>query len=307
MITRRHIRVKVMQLLYSKKFNTQNLKKNDEDWLHESYNNFYNLYLFLLSLFTKIKLKTENHLKINEKKYMPSNSNVYKKFSNNRIFDIIESHITLLNFNYSNIKLDWNNYADYLSVIWNDIFKDKICMDYANQLEDNLTNDKIFILKIYKKNIVCNLKLQELVEDISITGIDDFPLVNSLISSNINNLFKNNSKSNKFFKKDDDVSFMISLFKQTINNEEFIENQLSGKTPNWDKERIAGLDYIILKMAISELLYFPSIPVKATINEYLEISKEYATPKSAIFINGVLDNLLKDFSSKKMIHKMKMD
>ena len=276
MITRRHIRVKVMQLLYSKKFNTQNLKKNDEDWLHESYNNFYNLYLFLLSLFTKIKLKTENHLKINEKKYMPSNNNVFKKFSNNRIFDIIESHMTLLNFNYSNIKLDWNNYADYLSVIWNDIFKDKICIDYANQLEDNLTNDKIFILKIYKKNIVRNLKLQELVEDISITGIDDFPLVNSIISSNINNLFKDSSKSNKFFKKDDDVSFMISLFKQTINNEEFIENQLSGKTPNWDKERIAGLDYIILKMAISELLYFPSIPVKATINEYLEISKEYA-------------------------------
>ena len=69
MITRRHIRVKVMQLLYSKKFNTQNLKKNDEDWLYESYNNFYNLYLFLLSLLIKIKLKTENHLKINEKKY----------------------------------------------------------------------------------------------------------------------------------------------------------------------------------------------------------------------------------------------
>ena len=156
MITRRHIRVKVMQLLYSKKFNTQNLKKNDEDWLYESYNNFYNLYLFLLSLFTKIKLKTENHLKINEKKYMPSNNNVFKKFSNNRIFDIIESHITLLNFNYSNIKLDWNNYADYLSVIWNDIFKDKICINYANQSENNLINDKKFILKIYKKNIVCH-------------------------------------------------------------------------------------------------------------------------------------------------------
>mgnify|MGYP001407249934 CR=1 FL=1 len=307
MITRRHIRVKVMQLLYTKKFNAENVKKNDEDWLYESYNNFYNLYLFLLSLLIKIKLKTENHLKINEKKYIPSNINIYKKISKNRIFNKIESYIRLLNFNYSNIQLDWNNYTDYLSIIWNDIFKDKICLDYANQSENNLINDKKFILKIYKKNIVCNLKLQELVEDISITGIDDFPLVNSLIINNINNLFKNDSKSNRFLKKDDDINFMISLFKQTINNEEFIENQLIGKTPNWDKERIAGLDYVILKMAISELLYFPSIPVKATINEYLEIAKEYATPKSAIFINGVLDNSLKDLTSKKMIHKMKMD
>ena len=140
---------------------------------------------------------------------MPSNNKVYKKFLSNRIFDIIESHITLLNFNYSNIKIDWNNYADYLSIIWNDIFKDKICMDYANQLEDNITNDKRFILKIYKKNIVCNLKLQELVEDISITGIDDFPLVNSLISSNINNLFKNRSKSNNFFKSSASVGLIL--------------------------------------------------------------------------------------------------
>ena len=288
-----------MQLLYTKKFNAENVKKTDEDWLYESYNNFYNLYLFLLSLLIKIKLKTENHLKINEKKYIPSDINIYKKISKNRIFNKIESYIRLLNFNYSNIQLDWNNYTDYLSIIWNDIFKDKICLDYANQSDNNLMNDKKFILNIYKKNIACNLKLQELVEDISITGIDDFPLVNSLIINNINNLFKNNSKSNRLLKKDDDISFMNSLFKQTINNEEFIENQLIGKTPNWDKERIAGLDYVILKMAISELLYFPSIPVKATINEYLEIAKEYATPKSAIFINGVLDNSLKDLSSKK--------
>ena len=109
-----------MQLLYTKKFNAENVKITDEDWLYESYNNFYNLYLFLLSLFIKIKLKTENYLKINEKKYLPSNNNIYKKFSKNRIFDKIENHIRLLNFNFSNIQLDWNNYKDYLSIIWND-------------------------------------------------------------------------------------------------------------------------------------------------------------------------------------------
>ena len=89
-----------------------------------------------------------------------------------------------------------------------------------------------------------------------------------------------------------------------MNNEEKLAGEIEGKTPNWDQERIAELDLIILKMGITEFLYFPSIPVRATINEYLEISKEYSTPKSSIFINGILDKLVKEFEISKKLNKI---
>jgi N utilization substance protein B len=106
------------------------------------------------------------------------------------------------------------------------------------------------------------------------------------------------------YKDKEDRNFALKLFREVITNDEKLYSEIEGKTPNWDKERIAGLDMIILKMGISEFLYFPSIPVRATINEYLEISKEYSTPKSSIFINGILDKLVKDFSETNKLNKI---
>ena len=105
------------------------------------------------------------------------------------------------------------------------------------------------------------------------------------------------------FKDLDDKEFVRNLFRKTVLNELEFAATFENKTPNWDKERIAEIDTIILKMAICELLKFPSIPIKVTLNEYLEIAKEYSTPKSSIFINGILDNLVKDFQAEDKIKK----
>ena len=94
------------------------------------------------------------------------------------------------------------------------------------------------------------------------------------------------------------------MFTKVVLNDEKLSLEVEGKTPNWDKERIAEMDMIILKMGIAEFLYFPSIPVRATINEYLEIAKEYSTPKSSIFINGILDKLVKEFETSKKLNKI---
>ena len=93
------------------------------------------------------------------------------------------------------------------------------------------------------------------------------------------------------------------MFRKTILNEKELAKEFVDKTPNWDSERIAEVDTIILKMAICEFLKFPSIPVKVTLNEYLELAKEYSTPKSSIFINGILDNLVKELESNKKMQK----
>jgi N utilization substance protein B len=108
----------------------------------------------------------------------------------------------------------------------------------------------------------------------------------------------------ELYKDVDDREFALQLLRKVILNDEKLGTEIEGKTPNWDKERIAEIDMIVLKMGIAEFLYFPSIPVRATINEYLEISKEYSTPKSSIFVNGILDKLVKDFESSKKLNKI---
>ena len=105
------------------------------------------------------------------------------------------------------------------------------------------------------------------------------------------------------YKDDEDRKFSLELFRKVVLNKPELIEEIKGRTPNWDPDRIAELDFTLLLMALAELLYFPSIPVNVTINEYLEIAKEYATPKSSMFINGVLDNVVKDMTKQKRIRK----
>ena len=106
------------------------------------------------------------------------------------------------------------------------------------------------------------------------------------------------------YKDDDDKKFVVDLFRKVILNHTKFEEDIKDKTPNWDAERIADIDMILIKMAICEFLKFPSIPSRVTINEYIEISKDYSTNKSSFFINGVLDKILKDFTTSKRINKI---
>jgi N utilization substance protein B len=106
------------------------------------------------------------------------------------------------------------------------------------------------------------------------------------------------------YKNEEDRQYAIQLFRKVILNEDKLNAEITGKTPNWDQDRIADVDLIILKMGIAEFLYFPSIPARATINEYLEISKEYSTPKSSIFVNGILDKIVKEFTENGKLNKI---
>ena len=106
------------------------------------------------------------------------------------------------------------------------------------------------------------------------------------------------------YKNSEDRDYALQLFRKVILNEDKLNAQIEGKTPNWDQDRIADIDLIILKMGIAEFLFFPSIPVRATINEYLEVSKEYSTPKSSIFVNGILDKIVKEFEENGKLNKI---
>jgi N utilization substance protein B len=165
--------------------------------------------------------------------------------------------------------------------------------------------DKKFVVDLFEKIIAPNEKLYTYLEDFKLTWVDDIPVVNTQILKELKQISEeeNDFRVSKLFKDEEDKEFASLLLKKTALNESELAKEFIDKTPNWDIDRIAELDTIILKMAICEMLKFPSIPLKVTINEYVEIAKEYSTPKSSIFINGILDNLVKEFQALDKIKK----
>ena len=133
--------------------------------------------------------------------------------------------------------------------------------------------------------------------------MDDIPLTNTIVRNSLQRIDAKDAIITQLYKNEEDQKFSLELFRKVSLNKEELEKEIIGRTPNWDPERIADLDFTLLLMALAELLYFPSIPVNVTINEYLEIAKEYATPKSSMFINGVLDKLVKELTTQKRIRK----
>ena len=166
--------------------------------------------------------------------------------------------------------------------------------------------DRKFVVDIYTEIIAPNDKLYDYIEDARLTWIDDLPMINMAVLRRLGKLKPASPESSllpSLFKNEEDVHFGTELLEKTVANETFLANEITENTPNWDKERIADVDMVLIKMALCEFLKFPTIPVKVTINEYLEISKEYSTPKSSIFINGILDKLVKQYEREKRLKK----
>ena len=166
--------------------------------------------------------------------------------------------------------------------------------------------DKKLIQTLFKDVIAPNEKIYDYFEDDQLTWVDDIPIVNTFVLKQFRKATKNQEPSfflPRLLKDDEDRVYAQQLLVKTLLNNEKWEKEIEGKTPNWDKDRIADIDSILLKMAICELLNFSSIPEKVTINEFLEIAKEYSTPKSSIFINGILDKLVKEYKSEGKLKK----
>ena len=308
MLTRRHIRVKVMQSVYAFIQARESDLKKEEKFLNASMENMYGLYLYLLSLLTEIQKLAEEQLTLSKKKYLATSEdrNPNRKFVQNRLLQRLATEQGLQE-KLENRSLSWELDDEYIKILWNEIRESQLFREYMASGKDDFEEDKRLIHDLYQEIIAPNDKLFEHLEDKKLTWIDDLPLVNTLILKMIKKL-KPDAAEGYFlpslYKDEEDMEFAKDLFRKTILNDEVMQQEIEGKTPNWDTERIAEMDSILLKMAICEFLKFPSIPVKVTINEYLEIAKEYSTPKSSIFINGILDKLVKEYQANNSLNKV---
>ena len=310
MLTRRHIRVKVMQCIYALVQSKDDSLQKQEKFLRVSIENMYVLYLLILSLLAELHRLAEKHVSHASKKYVATEEDKYpnpEKFVKNRLLLQLVNNEALKN-ELSKRKLDnWYLNDEYVKIIYKEIMASEIYKQYMLNGADDYTDDRDVVLQLFKEIIAPNEKIYDYFEDDKLTWVDDFPIVNTFLVKRLKKAKPDSG--DRFFlpallKDQQDMDFANDLLTKTLLNDGKWENEIEGKTPNWDNDRIAEIDSIILKMAICELLNFPSIPEKVTLNEYLEIAKEYSTPKSSIFINGVLDKLAKEYKSDGRLQKI---
>ena len=296
-----------MQSIYAMhQHQSDNLDK-EEKFIFQSIENTQNLYLLLLSALIEIKKKEEEYIDLASKKHLATKEerNPNLKFVNNKILVLLAESEALETALDDNTINNWKLNDDIILSLIESIKESELYQDYMSSSKNSFEDDKNFIVNLYTEVIAPSERLYDYLEDYKLTWVDDLPGINTLIVKQLKQFKSENDTLivPKVYKDSDDKEFVKNLFRKTVLNEVELSKEYIDKTPNWDVERIAEIDTIILKMAICELLKFPSIPTKVTINEYLEIAKEYSTPKSSIFINGILDNLVKEFDRDGKLNK----
>ena len=298
-----------MQSIYAMHQNGADNLEKEEKFLFYSIDNILDLYLTMVSSLLEICKKEQIFLHLSSQKHLatPQERKPNEKFIKNAVFQILAENNSL-SIAMENRKINnWSLNDDYIIILLNAIKESKLYAKYMSNTVNTFEEDKDFIAAIFEEIIVPNEKLYEYLEDDKLTWIDDIPMVNTQILKQLKAfkpLEEDNFRVPKLYKDTEDKDFVRDLFRKTVLNEKELAKTYDDKTPNWDSDRIAEVDTIILKMAICEFLKFPSIPVKVTLNEYLEIAKEYSTPKSSIFINGILDNLVKELTESKKLVKV---
>ncbi|WP_299550154.1 transcription antitermination factor NusB [Seonamhaeicola sp.] len=298
-----------MQTLYSYKGSESDDFSKDQKFLLFSISNMYNLYLLLISLLLEVRKRAEKDLLKKQQKHLATaeDRDPNRKFINNQLLQLLSNNLELKHQLESHKINNWELDNEYVDVIFKAVRSSELYKDYMQTRVSDFKEDKQFVIDMFKEIIAPNDKLYEYIEDKNLTWLDDLPTVNTTILKLLRKAKANSDPSHfvpKLYKEDEDKQFAIDLFKKTLLNRSALNKEIDKKTKNWDADRIADVDYTLLQMAICELQKFSSIPVKVTINEYLEIAKEYSTPKSSIFINGILDKLVKEYNDSGALNKI---
>jgi len=299
-----------MQCIYALIQSKDDSLEKQEKFLKDSIENMYTLYLLMLSLLVEIHDFASAQVALSTKKYLENTSDSYPnkdKFLNNKLLLQLVNNKTLKE-ELSQRKLkNWYLNEEYVKLIYKEIIESDAYAAYMLTPKSTYDEDRQLIKLLFEEVIAPNEKIYDYFEDDKLTWVDDIPIVNTFVLRQFKKVTEKQTESYflpKLLKDDADMQFAQQLLSKTLLNNASWEKEIEGKTPNWDKDRIADIDSILLKMAICELLNFPSIPEKVTINEFLEIAKEYSTPKSSIFINGILDKLVKEYRANDRLKKV---
>jgi len=295
-----------MQALYSW---YQSEDKNTEVILKELFRGAertYDLYLSLLMVLPEIAdEETRYYVDLPPRHIMREEASISRLSQNAFICFLLSD--TVFNEGLKKRKISWQKDAEIIKKVFFQLRNTPEYKAYIAEATHTPEQDVEFCSWIYKNIVIPSEALQNAMEEQNIWWAEALDLINSMVLKTIRVAHpgrKGQFELMPLFKdEEDDRDFMEKLFRETIRNDSYFENLISEKTKNWDVERIALMDIILLKMSLCEILTFPGIPVKVSINEYIDISKDFSTPKSKIFINGVIDNLVIDLKARGEVKK----
>jgi len=288
-----------MQYLYAAEISDFEDTKQHYKNLSNSIHSIHDLYLLNISLLIEIFKKAVNKYKISNESISGNISDIYsnEKFSKNQFLKQIFSNSKILELVSSKDFINWDIDYKFVSLIYDKIIHSDIYSKYLGFKKKSYKIDLKFIKDIFKEIIVTDEKFQSFIEEKNIYWMDDYPLVNTLLLKLFNSSTENSLEKLFYFKlfsNNSDKIFFHELLKLSLKNFESNNQLIKKYITNWDLDRLAKIDLVIINLAITELLNFREIPIKVSLNEYIEISKDYSTEKSNFFINGILDKIVKD-------------
>ena len=306
MLNRRHIRIKVLQAFYAfSQSNNDDLVSGEKEFMH-SMKKIYDLYIYLIQIY--IPLKRIANIKIEEAKrsFLKKDKSVFNEaFVTNNIIQSLESSSQLKKI-ISNLKINWEGVEEneLIKKLYKSIYNSSSFQDILNSNSSNFDTQKLHLINLFKQEI-CNFELMHhFFDEKSIYWQDDLDHVSSMVIKTLKSINVDLKFKVLPLWKEDEKEFALILFRQAILNKSSNDGILQKYSKNWESERLAKMDSLLMNLAITEAKEFSSIPLKVTLNEYIEISKFYSTPKSNGFINGILDKIFEDFKKDGKLKKV---
>ena len=307
MINRVLIRLKIVQIVYAYYQNGGKNLDTAEKELFFSLSKAYDLYNYLLLLMVEVTKQANKRLNAAKNKLVPTKEELFPntKFVENRFIAQLEVNKQLLEFS-NNQKKTWENEADFVKTLCDKILESDIYKEYMASETSSYEEDRELWRKLYKNIIFNNIELDQVLEDQSLYWNDDKEIVDTFVLKPIKRFDEKNGAKQELlpeFKDEEDQDFARRLFRRTILNADYYRHLISENTKNWDLDRVAFMDVVIMQIALAEILSFPNIPVSVSLNEYVEIAKLYSTPKSGGFINGTLDGIVNSLKKENKLTK----
>ena len=287
---------------------TKDLAKSEKE-LFVGIDKIYDLYVYQLALLLELRHVASVIIEDAKEKRLPTKENLNPnlKFLENKCLIKLSENIHLQR-EINNRRINWNNEFELVKKIYNNIKASEIYTHYMESADGSFKEDRNFLIEVFREFIADFELVNHIYEERNLHWGGDLYLVNPMVIKTVETFNEDSSPDLELMPlykdKEDDMQFVKDLFRETALRDEEMEKLIGDKTKNWEVERIAMMDVLLMKMALTELLHFSGIPVKVTLNEFIEISKMYSTPKSKIFINGILDKLVADFKRENKLNKV---
>lgn len=307
MISRRLLRIKALMALYAYNRREDNDLVKAEKELMFSIAKTYDLYHYLLLLVLEIADIASDRIERALQKNIPTfeDLNPNRRFIDNVVIAQLRNNKALTKY-LNDSKLSWINFSHIPRILYTKLISCDYYLEYMSSEYHNYQSDKKLVHKIIVELLPTSEDLVNCLEEQSIYWNDDLDYVIIMLEKTLKK-FKPDTKEDAglmpLFKNREDEDFVKQLFRKAVLNSASYSEFIDNNTTNWEVERIALMDILVMQLAIAEILEFPEIPVKVTLNEYIEIAKYYCTSKSSTFVNGILDNIVKEIRARKLFNK----